>query len=625
MNTIRTKHGYLLLVVVIFLSSQVSVALNANRQLAPATGAEAPPAYQKYAFDRTFPLKDGDDSILTNYFYEFKAYAGQGFVLIDKENVSDFRIYINGTKLEHRLLPEDFKQKDGSFLIGISDLTKDDQNILQVSHIKGENPRLRIRIGFPVVLKERESFKKLDANILNLLHDILEAEVSEGSTGGQLVVLKDGQVLLNKAFGYINNYYPDGTPIPFGQRIRVTDQTLFDLASNTKMYTVNYALQHLVYQKKLSIYDPISKFFPDFKDGENDQIKGKDQLTIKDLLEHQGGFPADPKYFDENYDKDDGITNGKNDLYSQDRKTTMEMVLKTPLQYEPGTKTLYSDVDYMLLGMIIEKVTGQDLDQYMKEEFYRPLRLDRLTFRPLDHGFKPEEIAATELKGNSRDGALAFKNNRQRTIHGSVHDEKAYYSMEGISGHAGLFGNAMQIAQLAQMMLNEGGYGSTYYWDKTTQDLFTKPKDSNSSYGLGWRRQGDGKYSWAFSPMADKSTIGHTGWTGTLTLIDPSQEMVVVLLTNKKNSPVLNKEANPNNFLGDRFLVNRYGMVTSLIYRALHPASIDQTMDLLDGLVKGKEDLIKNQPQIYKNKGDQADLRALKAVQSKYQNLKNKP
>ena len=190
--------------------------------------------------------------------------------------------------------------------------------------------------------------------------------------------------------------------------------------------------------------------------------------------------------------------------------------------------------------------------------------------------------------------------------------------MNGVSGHAGLFANALQLAQLAQVMLNEGGYGQYQFWDKTTQDLFVKPKDSNSTYGLGWRREGDGRYSWAFSPMADAATVGHTGWTGTLTVIDPKEQMVIVLLTNKKNSPVLNNKKNPNNFFGDRFLINRYGMATSLVYRALHPANMKQTKELLKELVEGKQRLIKEQPEIYKNRADEADLKALEQVQEVY-------
>lgn len=569
----------------------------------------------KYAFDMTFPLgqDDYDDAVLTNSFYEFKGYAGQGTIFLTTENVEDFQLYINFTPIYTKQY-----LKNGKYKLDIGHLTKNDRNILQITGIKGAKAKVTIQIPYPVVDMTKEGNEILSGNVMTLLEDIINEEIRQGSTGVQLVVLKNGKLAYNKAFGYINNYQTDGKPIPVFSRIPVTDNTLFDLASNTKMYSVNYALQKLVYEKKLSIHDPISKYFPTFQDEKDAVIKGKDKLTIKELLEHQGGFPADPQYFNENYDKDDGIVNGKNDLYSQTKAKTVEMILKTPLAYEPGTKTKYSDVDYMLLGLIIEQVTGKDLDTYMKEEFYHPLGLKKITFTPLKHGFGKNDVAATELNGNSRDGVIAFTNNRKGTIQGTVHDEKAHYSMDGVSGHAGLFSNALELAQLAQVMLNEGGYGQFKLWDKTTHDLFVKPKDSNASYGLGWRRMGDGIYSWAFSPMADPATVGHTGWTGTLTVIDPKEQMVIVLLTNKKNSPLLDNKKNPNNFFADRFLVNRYGMVTSLVYRATKPASMEQTKELLEELVQGKRRLLEKEPNIYKNRGDEADLKALETVWESY-------
>lgn len=570
-----------------------------------------------YAFDMTFPLelKEMDDAFLTDTFYSFKGYAGQGTLLLTTQNVTKFHLYINNTPVDVSAY-----LRNGKHTLDIGHLTKNDANLIEVNGIEGKNASVRVQIPYPKVIHPKKSL--LSGNVMTLLEDIITEEIKHGSTGAQIVVLKNGQLAYSKAFGYVNNYEPSGKPIPMHLRVPVTENTLFDLASNTKMYTVNYALQKLVYEKKISIHDRITKYFPEFKDEENAKIKGKDKLTIKELLEHQGGFPADPQYFNESYDKDDGIVNGKNDLYSQEKTKTMEMILKTPLAYEPGTNTKYSDVDYMLLGMIVEKVTGQDLDTYMKETFYKPLGLHKITFRPLDHGFMPKDIAATELNGNSRDGVITFKNNRTKTIQGTVHDEKAYYSMDGVSGHAGLFGNALDLAKLAQVMLNEGGFENLKFWDKTTQDQFVKPKDTNSSYGLGWRRAGDNIYSWAFSPMADRNTVGHTGWTGTLTVIDPKEQMVIVLLTNKKNSPLLDNKKNPNNFFADRFLVNRYGMVTTLVYQATKPTDLEHTKELLKVLVDGKRMFIEKRPEVYKNRGDEADLKALEVVWTKYQDKK---
>ncbi|KFN89275.1 serine hydrolase [Tetragenococcus muriaticus] len=97
-------------------------------------------------------------------------------------------------------------------------------------------------------------------------------------------------------------------------------------------------------------------------------------------------------------------------------------------------------------------------------------------------------------------------------------------------------------------------------------DQFIKPKDTDPSFGLGWRRKGQQLYSWAFSPLASTSTIGHTGWTGTLTVIDPVNHMSVVLLTNTKNTPVVDNEEDPNDFVGDHFLTGQYGLIATLAF-----------------------------------------------------------
>lgn len=128
------------------------------------------------------------------------------------------------------------------------------------------------------------------------------------------------------------------------------------------------------------------------------------------------------------------------------------------------------------------------LDQYVESTIYRPLGLKHTMFNPLQKGFKPKHFAATERLGNSRDGVIDFENIRRYTLLGEVHDEKAFYSMAGISGHAGLFSNISDMAVLLQLMLNKGGYGKTTIFDQASIDLFTASSDTNPTYGLGWRK-----------------------------------------------------------------------------------------------------------------------------------------
>ncbi|WP_173009699.1 serine hydrolase, partial [Lactobacillus helveticus] len=250
----------------------------------------------------------------------------------------------------------------------------------------------------------------------------------------------------------------------------------------------------------------------------------------------------------------------------------LEKIIATPLQYKPGTKTIYSDVDYMLLGLIIEKITGEREDQYVENHIYKPLGLTHLMYKPLEKGIAKNNIAATELNGNSRDGQISFNNIRRYTLQGQVHDEKAYYTMHGVSGHAGLFGNASDLAVLAQMVINRGGYGNHKVFDEDTLDEFIKPKSNNPSYGLGWRRQASNAYGWAFSGLSDASTVGHTGWTGTLTVVDPHDNTAVILLTNERNTPILKPEttATANDFAGGHYLLSKYGDIASLAFAAVN-------------------------------------------------------
>lgn len=386
---------------------------------------------------------------------------------------------------------------------------------------------------------------------------LIEEDVAAGFPGASLIVIKDGKIVKQKAYGY-KQKYSGLTPLKHPRKMR-TD-TMFDLASNTKMYAVNFALQHLASRGELDLNSKISRYIPDFKDTPEDAIKGKSALRVIDLLHHTGGFPASWNYYDPK-------TAGK--LYSQTRGKTLEFLSKTPLAYKPGTKQVYSDIDYMLLGLIIEKITGQRLDSYVENRFYRPLGLRHTLFNPLQKGFNPSQFAATELMGNTRDGTISFPNIRSYTLQGQVHDEKAFYSMEGISGHAGLFSTTEDMAVLLQVMLNGGGYGSQKLFDRPIISQFTKPSNMDATYGLGWRLNSSTDMEWMFGKHASSRAYGHTGWTGTITLIDPAYRLGIVLLTNKKHSPVINPAENPNQFEGDLFSTGKYGSVITAVYEAL--------------------------------------------------------
>ncbi|EAR7070914.1 penicillin binding protein PBP4B [Salmonella enterica] len=390
--------------------------------------------------------------------------------------------------------------------------------------------------SYPVLTESTPEKVGLNIERLNRLESWIAQQVDAGYPSVNLLIIKDNHIVYRKAWGDAKKY--DGNTL-MRQPIKATTETLYDLASNSKMYATNFALQKLMSEGKLKPDDLISKYIPGFVDRPGEAIKGKSMLRVADLLHHSGGFPADPQYPNKTV---------AGELYSQDKSTTLEMIKRTPLEYRPGTQHIYSDVDYMLLGFIVEAVTGQPLDRYVEEAIYRPLGLTHTVFNPLKKGFQPQQIAATELNGNTRDGIIHFPNIRTTTVWGQVHDEKAFYSMGGVSGHAGLFSNTADIAVLMQTMLNGGSYGNVTLFSPETVKMFTRRSPEDATFGLGWRVNGNASMTSTFGTLASAEAYGHTGWTGTLTVIDPVNHMAIVMLSNKPHSPVADPQKNPNMF-----------------------------------------------------------------------------
>ncbi|WP_152084271.1 penicillin binding protein PBP4B [Enterobacter oligotrophicus] len=410
---------------------------------------------------------------------------------------------------------------------------------------------------YPVLTNAQPESVGFNVKKLNTLDRWIQEQIDAGYPGMNVLVIKDNHIVFQKAWGYAKKY--DGSFLT-RHPIKATTDTLYDLASNTKMYATNFALQKLVYEGKVNVNDLVAKYIPGFTDKPTDKIKGKDSLRIIDILHHTAGFPADPQYPNKRV---------AGDLYSQDKQTTLEMIKRTPLDYPPGTKHLYSDVDYMILGFIIESVTAMPLDVYVEKMIYRPLGLKHTVFNPLLKGFKQQQIAATELNGNTRDGVIHFPNIRTTTIWGQVHDEKAWYAMGGVSGHAGLFSDTHDIAVLMQTMLNGGGYGNVTLFDKNTVSEFTRSSAADVTFGLGWRVNGNSSMTPTFGVLSGPQTYGHTGWTGTLTAIDPVKHMAIVILGNRPHSPVADPKTNPNVFVSGTLPAATYGWIVDQIYGAL--------------------------------------------------------
>ena len=557
----------------------------------------------------SFPDRLGnvDDTLAMNSIAGFEGYEDQGVLYLQaEEGVESFDLFINDLKCAEL-------ESSKNYRIDYADCAINGLNSIQVSNIQGAG-KVNVYIPYPVVIEgelEEEGFHK---ECFELIEDLIASDISYGFPSAQLAIIRHGKLVYANTWGYLNSYDQDGNKIE--DPIAANNDTLYDLASVTKMFSVNYAIQKLVSENEISLSDHIyeylgNSFYEDTLDFCYDfgtqvslqtQKDWKASLTIEDLLKHRGGFPPSPRYFNihvdapsqEYYDEAYNILYSGSEHSEETKQATIEAICQTPLQYEPRTRYLYSDVDYMALGAIVEKITGLDLDTYLKENFFKPMGLDRITYNPLENGFEKDDCAATELIGNTRDRLIDFPGVREYPLQGEVHDEMAWYSMNGISGHAGLFSNATDLAKLAFVMFS-GGYGQYRFFDRNVIDVFTSPSDiNNTNSAIGWARQGDDQRSWYFGSLSSPDTIGHQGWTGTLVMIDPENDIVMVYLTNERNTPLTDKYVNANDFDGLYYTASTIGFIPEIFMIGLDNESDvrERLLSLLTSMLSDSEKLI---------------------------------
>ncbi|WP_052399175.1 serine hydrolase [Candidatus Francisella endociliophora] len=415
---------------------------------------------------------------------------------------------------------------------------------------------LSLGIVFGASQTEDSIFKNVDT--------IIQNDVDNGFGGAVLAVIKDGEVIKESAYGYRDRFksdcitrpdytIPNSCYLEMAQRAPMTVNTKFDLASLTKIYSTVFSMMHLVYQGKLDLNKPVADYIQDYP--------YKD-ITVKQVAEHTAGFGPEVNFYNRNDVMYNGKTVEENGFYSQDRATTLDFItgrndsdnnpnyLVVPREYEPGTKNIYSDTDFMLLGTIIEHITGKSQDKYVKEEIYKPLGI-QLTYKPLENGVDINQIAQTAIGNWDASYSEVYEkylriefydNMRLNPIRGHSQDEKLFYSMGEVSGHAGLFGSVEDLEPLVKLLLNGGSYNGVTLFDQKTLDLFTTPVATNDTYGIGWRLAGDdGKMAWMMGDYASDKAFGHTGFTGMVTVIDPKKNFAVILLTDKLQSQQLSK------------------------------------------------------------------------------------
>ncbi|MCP4178602.1 MAG: penicillin binding protein PBP4B [bacterium] len=387
--------------------------------------------------------------------------------------------------------------------------------------------------------KYHRKFKSIDK--------LIDDDISNGFPGAVLLVLKNGKIIKETAYGYKNRYDKTGTELKCPEKMTV--DTVFDLASNTKIYATVFALMKLVSDGVLNIDKTVQSYIPEYNNS---------KVTVRHLLNHSAGYGPEIWFFHHNNQYGKGF-------FSQNRLHTTRLLLdKAPFEYETGSQSIYSDTGFMVLGVLIEKLTGLMENDYLFKNIYNPLGLTKTTFNPLFKGIDLKDIAATSFS-NGCNNTLNYSNMRQEVIRGEVQDEKAYYSMGEVAGHAGLFSNAKEIAILEQSVLNGGNYGGVKVFDENTLIDFTNPSATDPTFGCGWRTCTDNEPNNIFGKYASNLAIGHTGFTGTVTLIDPKYNLGIVLLTNKIHTECEHRQY----YKGNDYNTGKYEPVISEIYKII--------------------------------------------------------
>lgn len=335
-------------------------------------------------------------------------------------------------------------------------------------------------------------------------YGLLDRAAADGAfPGGVLAVGWNGQLAV----------HPFGKLELDGEAYDVDEDSIYDVASLTKPIVTTTAAMLLVQRGRLDLNRPVENYLPEFaaaaKFDPNPAWRAR--ITPHMLLVHDSGLPDHREFFKE----------------AKGRDAILARVLAEPLVNEPGKQIVYSDLGFILLGEIIERLTGESLDVFAKREIFDVLGMDRSMFNPPRK--LREDIAPTE-----KDTAF-----RKRQIWGEVHDENAW-AMGGVAGHAGLFSTADDLAAFAQMILNGGIYGHERLLARSTIHEFTaRHTIGSSARTLGWdvpeEASSSGRY---FSA----SSFGHLGFTGTSLWIDPERKLFVVLLTNRVNPTRANEK-----------------------------------------------------------------------------------
>lgn len=279
--------------------------------------------------------------------------------------------------------------------------------------------------------------------------------------------------------------------------VATSDATMYDLASLTKVVALTSAIMQLVARGAVDLDAPVQRYVPGFLGD------GKERVRVRDLLTHSSGLPAWRPLYKE----------------SETRAEAIRLVLSTPLEAPPRTRMVYSDLGAIVLGQLVERVSGERFDRYVARHLWEPLGMRHTMFLP--PAVMRAHIAPTEVDPW-----------RGRHLLGEVHDENAA-RLDGVSSHAGLFASGSDLSRFARMLLRGGELDGVRVLDSATIARFTEVQDRTISMrALGWETATGSNSG---GQRLSRSAFGHTGFTGTSLWIDPGKGVFIILLTNRVN------------------------------------------------------------------------------------------
>jgi len=376
----------------------------------------------------------------------------------------------------------------------------------------------------------------LNSQVLNRIDDIMQRVIdTTASPGGVVLVAKDGQVVFNKAYGHHT----------YSKRRRVETSDIYDLASITKIAAGTLSMIKLQDEGKIDINRPLSDYLTEL------QNTNKSRLLVKDIMAHISGLKSWIPFYKETVDKRkkplkefyrtnpgsgyDNLVVDNLYLRSDYEEEIWKQIYESPLNTKG--RYVYSDLGFYLIAKTVERLTGKPIDKYVQEEFYQPLGLRTMTYKPL------EKFDKSRITPSEEDTYW-----RQRKVHGYVHDMGAAM-LKGVSGHAGLFSNASDLAVIMQLFLNQGYYGGRQYFSPETVKMFTQRHPNSTRRGIGFDLfETNTRRNPNLSTKASRNTFGHLGFTGTCAWADPDHNIVYIFLSNRTYPKMNNKKLYSGDF-----------------------------------------------------------------------------